>query len=54
MIRKTTPSEDRAEHERLKRALAEREWADMNDYADARGDLIAVIAARTSRTVDKG
>lgn len=39
---------DRAAYERLKRELATQDWADMNDYADAKGPLIAEILARTS------
>lgn len=38
--------EDRAAYERLKRDLAEREWDDINHYADAKGDLIREILAR--------
>ena len=38
-------AEDRRAYERLKRSLAEREWADMNDYADAKGELIEAILA---------
>lgn len=38
--------EDRQRYERLKRSLAEREWPDMNDYADAKGPLIEEILAR--------
>jgi GrpB-like predicted nucleotidyltransferase (UPF0157 family) len=38
--------EDRAAYERLKRALATRDWRDMNDYADAKGPLIEEILAR--------
>jgi len=37
---------DRDAYERLKRELAAREWADMNEYADAKGALIEVILAR--------
>ena len=40
-------SKDRAEYEQLKRALATREWSDMNEYADAKADLIAAIIARS-------
>ena len=40
--------QDLAAYERLKRDLATREWADMNDYADAKGELIAEIIARTN------
>jgi GrpB-like predicted nucleotidyltransferase (UPF0157 family) len=39
-------AEDRAAYERLKRELAKREWEDMNDYADAKGDLIEQILRR--------
>lgn len=38
--------EDRRAYERLKRELATREWTDMNDYADAKGDLIEAILER--------
>lgn len=38
---------DRAEYERLKRELARRAWADMNEYADAKGPLIEAILARS-------
>jgi GrpB-like predicted nucleotidyltransferase (UPF0157 family)/ribosomal protein S18 acetylase RimI-like enzyme len=38
--------EDREAYERLKRELATRDWADMNDYADAKGELIEAILAR--------
>jgi GrpB-like predicted nucleotidyltransferase (UPF0157 family) len=38
--------EDRAAYEQLKRELAQSEWADMNDYADAKGPLIETILAR--------
>jgi GrpB-like predicted nucleotidyltransferase (UPF0157 family) len=37
---------DRAAYERLKRSLARREWDDMNDYAAAKGGLIAEITRR--------
>jgi GrpB-like predicted nucleotidyltransferase (UPF0157 family) len=38
-----TSPEDRAAYERLKRELAPRDWADVNDYADAKGPLIEAI-----------
>ena len=38
--------EDRAAYEALKRSLAERDWPDMNYYADAKGGLIREILAR--------
>jgi GrpB-like predicted nucleotidyltransferase (UPF0157 family) len=37
--------EDRAAYERLKRELATRDWADRNDYADAKGSLVEAIIA---------
>lgn len=40
-----TSAEDRRAYERLKRELAERDWADMNDYADAKRELIEAILA---------
>lgn len=40
-----TSAEDRRAYEQLKRGLAEREWGDMNYYADAKGDLIETILA---------
>ena len=39
---------DRIEYERLKRSLAEREWRDMNHYADAKGPLIDAILVRAA------
>jgi GrpB-like predicted nucleotidyltransferase (UPF0157 family) len=41
-----TSSEDRQAYERLKRELARRDWADMNQYADAKGALIGEILDR--------
>jgi len=40
---------DRHAYERLKRDLARRERRDMNEYADAKGPLIAEILARADR-----
>lgn len=37
---------DRALYEHTKRALLERQWDDMNDYADAKTDVILAIKAR--------
>jgi GrpB-like predicted nucleotidyltransferase (UPF0157 family) len=42
--------EDRDLYERTKRALMERDWADMNAYADAKTDVIAEIKQRARRT----
>lgn len=39
-------AEDRLAYEQLKRELAERDWPDMNYYAEAKGELIAEITAR--------
>jgi GrpB-like predicted nucleotidyltransferase (UPF0157 family) len=46
-------------YERLKRALALREWEDMNDYAEAKSELIATILAKagadaTTATAPRG
>ncbi len=38
--------DDRALYERTKRALIARQWDDMNDYADAKTDVIVAIKAR--------
>jgi len=43
--------DDRSKYERLKRSLAQREWSDMNHYADAKGPVIEAILAR-ARQVD--
>lgn len=37
---------DRRAYEGLKRSLAERDWEDMNHYADAKKDLIADVMVR--------
>lgn len=37
---------DRARYAAVKRALAQREWTDMNAYAEAKSDVIAQITAR--------
>lgn len=42
-------TEDRVIYERLKRDLATREWSDMNEYADAKSEVIAAILAKASR-----
>ncbi|MEH3033843.1 MAG: GrpB family protein [Aeromicrobium erythreum] len=38
--------DDRALYEQVKRGLAGREWADTNDYADAKSEVIQAITAR--------
>jgi len=43
-------ADDRALYESTKRELLERRWDDMNDYADAKTDVIAAIKARAGRT----
>ena len=42
--------DDRSEYERLKRSLAQREWSDMNHYADAKGPAIEAILARARQS----
>ena len=39
-------AEDRAMYERTKRELATRTWTDMNEYADAKTDVITAILGR--------
>jgi GrpB-like predicted nucleotidyltransferase (UPF0157 family) len=39
-------ADDRARYERLKRELAGRDWNHMQEYADAKGELIETIIAR--------
>ena len=39
-------TEDRRLYEQTKRDLARREWADVNDYADAKTDVIEAIIGR--------
>ena len=46
--------EDRAAYEALKRSLAERDWPDMNHYADAKGPLIREILSRAGRGTAAG
>jgi len=41
-----THTDDRTLYETTKRALATREWGDMNDYADAKSSVIREITAR--------
>lgn len=41
-----TDSADRALYEATKKALLDRPWNDMNDYADAKTDVIEAIKAR--------
>lgn len=43
-----THPQDRQRYEDVKRSLAGREWSDMNDYADAKTDVIADIMARAT------
>ena len=38
--------EDRAAYERVKRDLATRAWTDVNEYAEAKGELIESIIAK--------
>jgi GrpB-like predicted nucleotidyltransferase (UPF0157 family) len=41
-----THADDRALYERVKRELAEREWAIVQDYADAKTDIVTEIKRR--------
>lgn len=41
-----TDAGDRALYESTKRALLDKKWDDMNDYADAKSDVILAIKAR--------
>jgi GrpB-like predicted nucleotidyltransferase (UPF0157 family) len=41
-----THDDDRALYERVKRELAERDWAIVQDYADAKTDIVAEIKRR--------
>nr|WP_285042483.1 GrpB family protein [Plantibacter sp. LMC-P-059a] len=45
-------ADDRALYERTKRELLSRSWDDMNDYADAKTEVILAIKARARRTGD--
>lgn len=40
---------DRRLYEHTKRLLARRDWADMNDYADAKSEVIEAILARAAQ-----
>jgi GrpB-like predicted nucleotidyltransferase (UPF0157 family) len=42
--------DDRHAYELLKRDLATRDWADMNEYAYAKGEMIESILARAGIT----
>jgi GrpB-like predicted nucleotidyltransferase (UPF0157 family) len=46
-------SEARVQYAQLKRQLAQRDWDDMNDYADAKSELISALL-RCARRVDVG
>ncbi|ATL85172.1 hypothetical protein SMALA_4942 [Streptomyces malaysiensis subsp. malaysiensis] len=41
-----TNADDRALYESVKRALLSQQWNDMNDYADAKSDVILAIKTR--------
>lgn len=49
---RVTPA-DRDAYEQLKRQLATREWFDMNQYAEAKGDLIDEILGRARKWADR-
>jgi GrpB-like predicted nucleotidyltransferase (UPF0157 family) len=40
--------DDRQLYEDVKRSLADRTWSDMNDYADAKSDVVAAIMRRAT------
>ena len=46
-------ADDRARYEARKRELAQQEWGDMNDYADAKTDVVHAILDR-ARSVGRG
>jgi GrpB-like predicted nucleotidyltransferase (UPF0157 family) len=41
-------ADDRARYEARKRELAQKEWGDMNDYADAKSDVVRAILDRAA------
>lgn len=45
-----TNADDRALYESVKRALLSQQWNDMNDYADAKNDVIFAIKTRARAT----
>ena len=49
---RATPA-DRVAYEQLKRKLATQEWFDMNQYAEAKGDLIDEILGRARQWADR-
>ncbi len=46
--------DDRALYESTKRALLSRRWTDMNDYADAKTEVILAIQARAEAARERG
>jgi GrpB-like predicted nucleotidyltransferase (UPF0157 family) len=44
--------DDRSRYERVKRALAERDWPDMNHYAEAKGPTVAAVMIRAEAWAD--
>ncbi len=46
--------EDRALYERTKRRLLEQDWADMNDYAEAKTEVVTAIKDRAPRATTQG
>jgi GrpB-like predicted nucleotidyltransferase (UPF0157 family) len=45
-------AEDRVLYERVKREIAARDWPTMNDYADAKSEVIGDILSRAATSVD--
>lgn len=39
-------AQDRSDYEQIKRSLANRAWEDMNDYADAKTEIVEAIIAK--------
>jgi len=48
-----TNSDDRQRYEQTKRELATQDWLDMNDYANAKTDVIESIIAAASQPADE-
>jgi GrpB-like predicted nucleotidyltransferase (UPF0157 family) len=44
-------ADDRQLYEDVKRSLADRTWTDMNDYADAKSDVVAAIMRRATASL---
>jgi GrpB-like predicted nucleotidyltransferase (UPF0157 family) len=49
-----TDAQDRADYERTKRDLVQRDWSDMNAYAEAKSEVIEGIKARARARAERG